>query len=571
MKRVFTLACLLWAAAASGQEQLQHQKKMYQAPDGKLYFNKALPIYLWMSNSPDPNSEKARLQSVESKAYTNPMYFDTEGYNTLRSPSKVDTVTRKTVQPVSDIIYEIYSDSEAPLPKAKLTNAKVYTSNSTTYTSGNIEMQISAVDIHSGLDKIFFSKNGAAFSPYTDILTIQEEQAHTIKYYAVDNVGNASASQEYRVTIDKTAPVTNLMLKGDSIPNVVSGRSSIAFKATDAGSGVKSIYYKMNEGAFVRYSAPVQLINTKEAEYKLTYYAEDNVGNKESEHVYDLFVDRTPPMVIDELQGNTYLVNGKEYASGRTKMKLTAIDNKAGVKGIFYSTDGIKYDEYTQPFYLPNKTGGQGIVYYAADNVNNKSTASAQGQKNRIMYMDLSGPMLNYSFIGATFRNRDTVFISGKTKISLKAPDAESGANKIMYSENAGAEQLYSAPFSVEKDGRYRITYTGYDMVQNTNTSDFGFIVDTQGPDIYERYSVEPVSQKNSVLVYPSHVVVFLSATDMDAGFAQLTYSVNGAPMKLYSGYISGFARNTKYEISIKSYDKLNNMKERKISFETAD
>ncbi len=571
MKRIFILAGLLWATGAAGQEQLQHQKKFYHAPDGKLYVNKALPIYLWLSHSPDENSEKVRLLSEDSKAYTNPMYFDTDGYNTYRSPSKVDTVTRKTVYPETDIIFEVYSDSEGPNVKHAIENTKSFATKSTVFVSGDVVIGVKATDAQSGVDQVYYSKNGTPFTPVTDKLNFSEEQQHILKYYAVDNVGNPSKTHEYNFTIDHTSPKTVLTVKGDSIPNVVSGRSHIVLVAEDVASGVKSTYYKVNDGIEHKYTVPIPMVNFKEGAYSIRYYSADNVGNKEAEQKYEVFVDRTAPMVIDELQGNTYIVNGKEYASGRTKMKLTAIDNKSGVQNIYYSADGRNFEQYTQPFYLPNSSGGQGIVYYAIDNVNNKSSAAAEGQKNHIMYMDLTGPKLSNSFVGSTFRNRDTVFINDKTKIVLKAPDAESGPLKISYSVNAAPETEYSESFTVEKEGRYRVTYTGYDMVQNTSSSEFGFIVDAQGPDIYERYSIDPIGQKEGLLIYPSHVVVFLSATDVEVGFSQLTYSLNGSPMKVYSGYVSGFARNTKYEITIKATDKLNNANEKKISFMTAD
>lgn len=571
MKKAFLLASLLWAISAAGQEQLQHQHKIHHAPDGKLHINKALPLYLWVSTSSDVNSDKVRMESVESKAYTNPMYLDTEGMNTVRSPSKVDTVTKLTVYPESDIIFEVYADSRPPVAKHSLGDAKTHKTRDGMYAGGDVEFSVKATDVMSGVDQVYYSKNNSGYVVLNGNLTFSEEQSHTLKYYAVDNVGNVSAVGECNFTIDKTAPRTVLSVRGDSIPNVVSGRSLIVLTAEDGASGVKSIFYKINDGTERRYSAPIPMTNIKEGAQALTYYAIDNVGNKEAEQKYELFVDRTAPMIIDELQGNTYIVNGKEYASGRTKMKLTAIDNKSGVKDIFYSSDGRNFERYTQPFYLPNTTGGQGIVYYATDNVNNKSMSAVDGQKNRMMYMDLSGPKLSNTFIGATFRNRDTVFVNAKTKIVLKSVDAESGSASMTYSINSAPEVEYTEAFAVEKEGRYRITFTGYDMVQNSSTAEFGFIVDTKGPEIFERYSIEPIGHKDGLLSYPSHVVVFLSATDIDAGFSKLSYSLNGAPMQTYSGYVSGFAKNTKYEMLIKASDKLNNTEEKKISFHTAD
>ena len=106
------------------------------------------------------------------------------------------------------------------------------------------------------------------------------------------------------------------------------------------------------------------------------FYATDNVGNVEQSQKYNFYLDKTPPVLIDELLGDTYFVNGKEYTSGRSKLKLTAIDNKAGVKEIYYTTNGKFYQLYTEPFYLPSVAGAMQINFYAVDNVSNKTTGS---------------------------------------------------------------------------------------------------------------------------------------------------------------------------------------------------
>jgi len=571
MKALLSALSLAVASCAFGQEQLSHKPRLYQTDEGKLYINKSLPIYLWLSTSPDKNAEKVQLKSEDSKAYTNPLYLDTEGFNTVRTPSKVDTVTKKTVYPVEDIIFEIYADSEHPKNTISLDSAKLYQNKKGLFASGNVTVNISSKDALSGVDKTYISTDGTAFTEYTGSKTISDEKMHTIQYYAVDNVGNPSPTKTKTFSIDKTAPKTNLSIKGDSISGLLSGRSYIRLKASDEASGVKKIYYSFGTGKVLEYTYQISANYLREGEHTITYYAIDNVGNKEAEKIYSFFVDKTAPMVIDELQGNTYFINGKEYSSGRTKMKLTAIDNKAGVKEIYYTFDGKNYQLYDKPFYLPNNKGDINIKYYAVDNVNNKSSSSQEGKKSHLTYMDLTGPRLNFSFAGKTFRNRDTVFINRDTKIALKAADLESGVKKITYVLNNGTQQDYSEPFTCPDEGRYHIEYTGYDNVHNTNVSEFHFIVDTTGPSIYERYSIESIGAVGGTQVFPSHVVLFLSATDLDAGYSSLYYSINGAPMKLYTGVVSGFAKNKTYTVSIKAYDKLSNFKTKTITFKTGD
>jgi hypothetical protein len=90
---VVFLAGLLIPAFLQGQDQPKHEKKIYVSPEGKMYVNKALPLYLRIATSPDDNAKTWLLRSEETARYSNPMYLDTEGYNTFRSPSAVDTAT----------------------------------------------------------------------------------------------------------------------------------------------------------------------------------------------------------------------------------------------------------------------------------------------------------------------------------------------------------------------------------------------------------------------------------------------------------------------------------------------
>src|ERR1035437_10231026 len=109
----FILVCFT-GFVVSAQEMPVHVKKFYISPEGKVFINKYLPVYFFVSSSADPNAPHYLLKSETMPKYSNPMYFDTEGRNTLRSPSAVDTVTKKPVVPKVDIQYHVYVDSKPP-------------------------------------------------------------------------------------------------------------------------------------------------------------------------------------------------------------------------------------------------------------------------------------------------------------------------------------------------------------------------------------------------------------------------------------------------------------------------
>ena len=139
MKRTILLFfSVFFIAYAQSQEPLKHEKKVYVAPDGRIYINKSLPVYLRIATSPDENSKSYLLKSEVTTKYSNPMYFDVEGYNTFRSPSSVDTVTKQPVYPAQDIIFEVYADSKAPLTNVDFGGTKIFKKdNSQSYRHGN--------------------------------------------------------------------------------------------------------------------------------------------------------------------------------------------------------------------------------------------------------------------------------------------------------------------------------------------------------------------------------------------------------------------------------------------------
>jgi hypothetical protein len=256
----------------SGQEQLPAEKKVAYGTDGRIFINRDLGVYVWISNSPDENSKKVRLISDSSKKYSNPMYFDTEGLNTFRSPSCVDTTTKKMVFPEQDIIFEVYPDSKPPITKAKLHAKNSWQNNSNAFYPNPLKVVLAGNDILSGVDKTFFSINGSAFSVYSDTLKFTAEGETTLKYYSSDKTGNLEKIEQLKFNIDNTAPV--------STADVSLGKT-IKLTAADNLSGVKTIYYQINNSSVKVYTAPLSL-KLLGKDGSLTYWSVDNVNNTES-------------------------------------------------------------------------------------------------------------------------------------------------------------------------------------------------------------------------------------------------------------------------------------------------
>ncbi|MEQ8629422.1 chitobiase/beta-hexosaminidase C-terminal domain-containing protein [Ekhidna sp.] len=569
MKKLLSLSlitCFCFTLLA--QEGLNHEKKIYKNDEGKVYVNKALPLYLSISTSPDGSNGEV-LDGKEPE-YSSPMYLDSEGYNTIRTPWKVDPETKKVVYPKEEVIFELYADSKSPATKISYGDAKLAEGDEKTALTAT-DITLTASDEISGIDAIYYSLDGASFQKYTGPIPVKEEKAYVLKYYAVDNVGNAEEMKSVTMLIDNSAPSSTLNVEGDLSENVVSTRSTINLEASDNASGVSKIFYTIDEGRTYEYSSPISIASLSEGEHTITYFAVDKVDNNEEKKTYTFYLDKSPPRVIDEIIGNTFIANGKEYYSGRTKLKLVAMDNKAGVKEILYSINGGEFKLYEAPFYL-TEAGNLNVEVLATDKVNNRVRSKEFSDKNNLLnYVDLSGPSLSYNVAGPSFTLKDTVYITKETAISLRGTDKDSGFKEIDYQVDDGTVETYSEPFKIESEGLHIVTYNGYDNLSNSSTESILCIVDNSGPVVYNRFSIDSNKSKmidgESVDVYPPHVLLFLSSTDGHAGLDKISYQVNDGAMLPYRSLIENFRKDTLYEINVLVVDKLGNENQQKIRF----
>lgn len=572
MKQRITLLLftLFVATRLVGQSPLSHPPKLYKSAEGKIFINKSLPVYLRIATSPDEKAESMLLTSEESKKYTNPMYFDTEGLNTVRSPSKVDTVTKEIVYPMEDIIFEVYTDSRPPSCELNMQNSKAVTREGVIYLNKPYSVSFTTSDAMSGVEGVYLSVNGENYARFEGTLQLDKPQKYSLKFYAVDNVGNRMEPIEKILYIDREAPKTSLSISHDEYQQILSTRSQLLLESTDQGAGVKNTYYQLDENRPRPFAGqPIPLKNLAEGEHTLHYYAQDYCGNREDTTSYSFYLDKTAPIVVEELLGATFVANGKEYASGRSRVKLTAMDNKAGVKEIRYSINGGEFITYTTPFSI-KASGNLTIETFVQDKVNNQQVKTLFAHQKNVSYVDLTGPELSFDFRGPHFQNHDTTFITTTTQIRLHASDDESGMAKIEYQVNREPVRPYEAPFQLTEAGTHKVTFTGYDNVQNTYTQEFTVVTDTVGPEIFHRFSIASEKQKRIdgelLPVYPPHVVLFLSATDKLVGLDALTYTLNKGKEQSYKSLIQNFSQG-KHSLQVKATDKLGNQAQSSFSF----
>jgi len=117
-----------------------------------------------------------------------------------------------------------------------------------------LEIALSSTDAVSGVSASYYSLNGKSFEKYTHPVTLEDDGNYTLAWYSVDQVGNREKEQERKFALDNRAPVTTFSIDGMMNKNYVSSKATIVLKSTDELSGVKTIYYRINQGQEVPYT-----------------------------------------------------------------------------------------------------------------------------------------------------------------------------------------------------------------------------------------------------------------------------------------------------------------------------
>lgn len=235
---------------------------------------------------------------------------------------------------------------------------------------------LSATDADSGVASVEYKLDDGAWTPYTGVVTVNAPGMHMLSYRATDNAGNTSDEGMAHFTIvqqDTTAPtVTGQVAGAQDSTGAYIGSAMVTLTASDAGSGVASIEYKLDSGAWTAYSSAVQ-VSTVGA-HTVLYRATDQAGNVSAEGTLTFTVvsggtDTTPPSV-------SALVSGTQNSSWQfvdaATLTLSALDTGSGVRSIEYTVDGSAWTVYTAPVTV-NTEGTHTFHYRATDNAGNVS------------------------------------------------------------------------------------------------------------------------------------------------------------------------------------------------------
>lgn len=548
-------------ASISAPKKPAHKKKTFQDTDDKIYWQVSLPVKVNIGVAGGTESYQLKTVKNESmKQYSQPMFFDGHGIHYIRHFDYEHPI------PENEVAWEVFVDGIAPRTKLSLTGAPKAIRNGATYYGKGLSGSLSSSDEMSGLDKTYHSVNGAAYSENTSTTSFAEQNTYDYRYYAVDRVGNDEEEHTESFIVDTSNPKTSHEIAGIRQDMVFSAKVNFDLSSEDELSGVKKVMWNFDDGKNALYKQKLWIGYLEDGEHTLNYYAEDYVENVEDKKTVKFYLDKIAPVVTAKIEGDMYEKNGKTYVSERTTFSLSATDNKAGVRNIFYSIDGTKQVEYGSPFKLDRAQGTHNIKFRGVDKVENLGPYKTDKNMGAL-YLDLTAPTISHYYSGPKFHTRDTMFITSDTDVNLKALDYQSGVQKIGY-ELDGSDNEYSSSFKVAKDGFHDVNYYALDQVNNKKEDKFFFIVDNDPPEIFTHFSMESIgtadmteAEGGKVGIYSPHALLYIAATDEAVGTDKIYYRLDEGSEKLYTGPLKNLRKGFR-TITIRAVDQLGNESE---------
>ncbi|MBT5832336.1 MAG: hypothetical protein HOH77_19265, partial [Candidatus Latescibacteria bacterium] len=421
-----------------------------------------------------------------------------------------------------------------------------------------------------GVAGTYVSIDGAPFEPYQDPMLFAAEKDYNLRFYAVDQVGYASEPQTVIFTVDLTAPVSRHETLGNYLENILSSEASIRLTSSDKGTSAQIFSHFDDPSTSQSYrSQPLSLNQLPDGEHVLTYYAEDQVKNREPNNVFTFYLDKTPPEVTHTIKGDHHIVDDKIYVSTRTRIGLAATDNKIGVDHIEYQINQGAFEKYTAPISIPTKVTTTAFEYRATDRLKNESKSNKLS-----IHMDNETPKTSLSFTGPHFEQRGKIWVTQKTRISISSTDAQSDVQNIYY--RMGAEHTYSEPFTIANEGPSKLVYWSIDNVNNQEEKlEAILVVDNTPPQIIETFSItstHSAQEKDGVSApaYPRNTSIFLGSTDASSSTVGIWYKINGAKEQEYVKPLN-FKNEGPYTVVIRTKDRVENTTQKTIRFVIQD
>ncbi|MDT8375086.1 MAG: Ig-like domain-containing protein [Bacteroidales bacterium] len=238
-------------------------------------------------------------------------------------------------------------DNMPPVSILDLGSPRYEDSEGRLFVSGITPFTLIATDELSGVANATYRLNDGEAQPY-GIFAIPNEGEHVVAYGAVDNVDNAEKELSLAVTVDNTAPVTEINFSGqvyhDGDIIFITKETGVTLNATDNLSSVKDSYYLLDDGTGPeKFTGIFNLDAIGYGQHTVRFYSRDNVENTETE--------KSVTVVVVGIDVTTEVLNiprALVWSSDPSKLngssrKDYTLDDIKGFVGYAFNDDDIYY------------------------------------------------------------------------------------------------------------------------------------------------------------------------------------------------------------------------------------
>ena len=279
------------------------------------------------------------------------------------------------------------------------TRARTFQRDSKLFMSSVSKIKLADTD-NIEVGSVFYRINDGADQEYSEPFSIEEEGTHTLVYYSVDRLGNKEVAQILTIVVDNTPPDVALNVLAPFIMNEEMIFASEFFNyqysitARDNLSGVASVRYSVSsieDAPQQQYLRPFFISSTTPP--KVNIFSEDRVGNSTTQYITNIYdengtliksgedlvitIDNTAPVVTITPDKEFFMKDDMQVASREYKFTITATDEEAGVRAIYYRLgDDEDFILYTGQEFTFSNNGPQRIESIAVDKVGNTSAGT---------------------------------------------------------------------------------------------------------------------------------------------------------------------------------------------------
>src|SRR6267378_2281483 len=338
------------------------------------------------------------------------------------------------------------------------------------------KLSLGSHDEPSGVAAIRVWIDGGAAVVYTSPITLTDG-IHSIAFAATDAAGNIEVTQTATILVDASAPLVHAGVLGTAgSGGWYTSAVTVSLIGTDAPSGLASMMYRVDSGAWNAYTSALRLEG--DGAHLLEFSATDVAGNEAPIRSETIRIDTTAPHSEASLSGDA---GDHGWYRSSVTVALSAVDATSDVASLSYRQDAETWARYDGPF-----TVGPGVhtILFDAKDIAGLEELARSG----IVRVDGDPPMLG------GLRPSGTVS-SNRVDVSWSATDDGSGIDHYEISVDNGTWTRLTDHAAAElslADGSHTITVRAVDVAGNAAEDSVRITVDTSAFSVAGPYGGLP-------------------------------------------------------------------------------